>query len=97
MKNTINKDHILLKLLFVILIVALLIFSYYDEQRRDKVLEEFSSNYTVIEHQAGSMICVEKATGNLYHVHRLNDNSIITFVIDSPVYDENGNIKNANK
>ena len=45
----------------------------------------------------GKKICVEKATGNLYHVHRLNNNSIITFVIDSPVYDENGNIKNANK
>lgn len=97
MKITIDKLNLFLKFLLVTVIVIISIFYYYSNLQEKEILDDFNSNYTVIEHQAGSMICVEKETGNLYHIHKMNHHDMLTFIVDSPVYDENGNIKNVNK
>ena len=81
----------------IVLVIILGWMVYTGISQDAKVIDDFNDNYIVLENKAGTMICSEKTTGNVYHIHTQTEFTHVKFIVDSPVYDASGRILNVNK
>ena len=97
LKDSFSKDMIWVTGMFIIVVFIVIGFIVQGNNQDKEITNEFNNKYIVLEENAGTMICADRANGNVYHMHTKTDFIRTRYIIDSLAYDSDGNIENINK